>query len=42
MDAYRGDARRRVYEAATKAEARRICTAAESGGYFEPALEWPE
>jgi hypothetical protein len=42
MDAYRGDARRRVYDAATEAEARRIRTAAESGGYFEPALAWPE
>jgi hypothetical protein len=42
MDAHRGDARRRIYEAATEAEARRVRTAAESGGYFEPDLEWPE
>jgi hypothetical protein len=41
MDAYRGDARRRADEAATKAEARRIRTATESGGYFGPA-EWSE
>jgi hypothetical protein len=38
MDAYRGDACRQIYKAATKIEARRIYTAAESGGYFEPAL----
>jgi hypothetical protein len=39
MNAYYGDARRQVYKAATKAEARRIYTAAESSRYFKPALK---